>query len=147
MLDSILHQHPVPMVGLNPDVPEQLESIVAKCLEKDRDLRYQHASDLRSDLTSLKHDLESARLRGVTLQAEPGVGEGQEELRTRRSVSAQPTTHVAERQVRGLPVRGLETVAAIGAVQLSRRQHTGAFMLLLSRTEIKRLYWSGHSPS
>ena len=58
-IDAILHQNSVPPVRLNPDVPEALDSIVARCLEKNRDLRYQHASDLASDLKRLKRDLES----------------------------------------------------------------------------------------
>src|SRR3954447_2519842 len=59
MLEAILHQAPVPVVRLNPDIPEQLEAIIEKCLEKDRDMRYQHASDLLSDLKRLKRDLQS----------------------------------------------------------------------------------------
>jgi len=59
MLDSILHQVPMAPVRLNPDVPEQLEHIINKCLEKDRNLRYQHASGICSDLKRLKRDLES----------------------------------------------------------------------------------------
>ena len=56
----------VPMTRLNPDVPLELESIVRKCLEKDRDRRYQRAHDLRSDLEKLKRDLESPQLRSST---------------------------------------------------------------------------------
>jgi serine/threonine protein kinase/Flp pilus assembly protein TadD len=59
MLDSILHQVPMAPVRLNPDVPEQLEHIINKCLEKDRNLRYQHASGICSDLKRLKRDLQS----------------------------------------------------------------------------------------
>ena len=48
IVDAILNRAPVPPVRLNPDVPAALERIIDKCLEKDRDLRYQHASDIRS---------------------------------------------------------------------------------------------------
>ena len=61
IFDSILNRTPVPAVRLNPDVPPKLEEIVTKCLEKDRNLRYQHASDIRTDLQRLKRDTESAR--------------------------------------------------------------------------------------
>lgn len=56
---SILQQSAVPAVRLNPDVPASLEEIINKCLEKDREMRYQHAADVRSDLKRLKRDLEA----------------------------------------------------------------------------------------
>ncbi len=62
IFDSILNRAPVPPVRLNPDLPPKLEEIVTKCLEKDRNLRYQHASDIRTDLQRLKRDTESVRL-------------------------------------------------------------------------------------
>src|SRR5271167_4691234 len=61
--DSILNSAPVPAVRLNPDLPAELESIINKCLEKDRNLRYQHASEIRTDLQRLKRDSDSGRLR------------------------------------------------------------------------------------
>ena len=53
---AILELPPVPPVRLNPEVPPKLEEIINKCLEKDPDLRYQHAADLRADLQRLKRD-------------------------------------------------------------------------------------------
>ena len=58
---AILERQPVPAVRINPEVPPKLEEIVNKCLEKDRSLRYQHASDIRTDLQRLKRDTESAK--------------------------------------------------------------------------------------
>jgi len=60
--DGILNRTPVPAVRLNPDIPVELERIIDKCLEKDRGLRYQNASDIRSDLQRLKRDRDSGRL-------------------------------------------------------------------------------------
>ncbi|HYA25078.1 MAG TPA: protein kinase [Terriglobales bacterium] len=57
---AILDGTPTPAVRLNPDVPPKLEEIIGKCLEKDRNLRYQHAADLRADLQRLKRDTGSA---------------------------------------------------------------------------------------
>jgi len=62
IFESILNRAPVTPVRLNPDLPSDLERIIAKCLEKDRDLRYQNAADVRTDLQRLKRDTDSARL-------------------------------------------------------------------------------------
>jgi len=56
VFDSILNHAPTPAVRLNPDLPVEFERIIDKCLEKDRDLRYQHASEIRADLERLKRD-------------------------------------------------------------------------------------------
>ena len=73
IFEAILNRAPVPPVRLNPDVPAELERIIAKCLEKDRDLRYQNAADLRTDLRRMKRDTDSAR---VIISAEPGAATG-----------------------------------------------------------------------
>ena len=61
VFESILNRAPIPAIRLNPDFPPELERIINKCLEKDRNLRYQHASDIRVDLQRLKRDTESGR--------------------------------------------------------------------------------------
>ncbi|HEY2820537.1 MAG TPA: protein kinase [Candidatus Acidoferrum sp.] len=61
IFESILHRAPVSPVRLNPDLPTRLEEVINRALEKDRDLRYQHASDIRSELKRLKRDTDSGR--------------------------------------------------------------------------------------
>jgi eukaryotic-like serine/threonine-protein kinase len=60
--DSILNRQPAAVTRANPEAPAELERIIAKALEKDRELRYQTASEMRSDLKRLRRDTESARV-------------------------------------------------------------------------------------
>jgi eukaryotic-like serine/threonine-protein kinase len=61
IFDGILNRKPVPVSQLNHQVPHELEQVINKALEKDRDLRYQHASEIRTDLQRLKRDTERLR--------------------------------------------------------------------------------------
>jgi serine/threonine protein kinase len=77
IFDSILNRAPVAPVRLNPDLPAEVERIVNKCLEKDRNLRYQHAADIRSDLKRLQRDSYSGRAISAEVPAKatlPQVG-------------------------------------------------------------------------
>jgi serine/threonine protein kinase/Tfp pilus assembly protein PilF len=67
LFDSILHKVPVAPVRLNPDLPGDFERIINKALEKDRELRYQHAADIRTDLKRLKRETESGRASAVNV--------------------------------------------------------------------------------
>jgi TolB-like protein/Flp pilus assembly protein TadD/predicted Ser/Thr protein kinase len=68
---AILERDPTSAVRVNPDLPVKLEGIINKALEKDRELRYQHAADMRADLKRLKRDTESGRALTVDEQTRP----------------------------------------------------------------------------
>ena len=59
--EAILHRDPVAPIRLNPDIPVALQEVIHRALEKDRDLRYQHAADIRAELQRLKRDTDSSR--------------------------------------------------------------------------------------
>jgi Tfp pilus assembly protein PilF len=73
IFDSILNRAPVPPVRLNGNLPPELERIIGKCLEKDFNLRYQHASEIRADLRRMKRDTDSAP---TVISAEKGTAAG-----------------------------------------------------------------------
>ena len=107
--EAIMNRAPVPVVRLNHDVPARMEEIINKAIEKDRDLRYQHASEMRGDLQRLKRDTDTGRI------AIPAVGEAT--LAT-HPVAPQSTS-VSDSMTRAQPVQGRRNVmlkAAAAAV-------------------------------
>jgi serine/threonine protein kinase len=90
--EAIVNRAPVAVVRLNHDVPVKLEDIINRALEKDRELRYQHASDMRSELQRLKRDTESGRMASPasTGSEQSGIAAGNSSLRS--AVSTVVTT-------------------------------------------------------
>jgi tetratricopeptide (TPR) repeat protein/tRNA A-37 threonylcarbamoyl transferase component Bud32 len=73
IFESILNRTPVAVVCLNPSLHAELERIICKCLEKDRSLRYQHASDIRTDLQRIKREADTPRLPIGAREAATGI--------------------------------------------------------------------------
>src|SRR2546425_2931922 len=81
IFNSILERDPVPAVRLNPDLPRKLEDIINRALEKDRDLRYQHASDMRAELQRLKRETETSRAAALSGTAVVPIAKSTKTLR------------------------------------------------------------------
>jgi len=94
IFNSILERTPVPPIRLNPDLPAKLEEIISKALEKDRNLRYQHASDMRTDIQRLKRETDSGcpmAMSDTVQLASPAIPSSQERKpeSARQSVNAE----------------------------------------------------------
>jgi serine/threonine protein kinase/Tol biopolymer transport system component len=92
---AILERQPVPAVRLNPDLPPKLEDIISRALEKDRELRYQHASEIRSELMRLKRDTDSGRILSLGSRAAHEVAP---ETAIQSVAAAQPSAGLARKQ-------------------------------------------------
>jgi serine/threonine protein kinase/tetratricopeptide (TPR) repeat protein len=90
IFDEILNRAPIAPVRLNPAVPAELERIINKALEKNRDLRYQHASEMRTDLQRLKRDTDSGRVSTTGSGAVPAA-----HLSATQVAPQQPATQIA----------------------------------------------------
>ncbi|MGA7625658.1 MAG: protein kinase [Candidatus Acidiferrales bacterium] len=112
IFDAILNRTPLEVVRLNPDVPAQLEAVINKALEKDRNLRYQHASEMRADLQRLKRDTSSGRVARPSVAITPGAVPTSTEVTasstptaasSARISAAQPSSSSAELQTGASP--------------------------------------------
>jgi len=84
--EAILNRVPVAPVRLNPDLAPKLEEVISKALEKDRELRYQHASELRSDLKRLKRDTDTGRT--LVQSSDPAESQGRESSSSRAGMDS-----------------------------------------------------------
>lgn len=121
MLD-ILRRVPTPVLRINPELPPMLDLIISKALEKDPNLRYQHASDMRADLQRLKRDSESGRTAASAAAEEPGETASQEQARVRptsgklaAASSRFPVTEQPAGRARRLALPAVSVIAALVA--------------------------------
>jgi len=115
IFNAILERDPVPAVELNPQLPLKLQEVIDKLLEKDRDLRYQSAADLRGDLKRLKRDSESGRKISQPISA-PSVSVAVPPASSSRPSSSGSAVVAAARQHKlGAGVATLIVVAIVAA--------------------------------
>src|SRR5271168_4886854 len=77
IFDAILNRTPIPPLRVNPSLPPKFDDIIHRALEKDRELRYQHASEMRSELLRLKRDIETQRVLSLS-SSHVSAAQGQE---------------------------------------------------------------------
>ena len=123
LFDAILHKAPTAPVRLNPEVPQKLEDVINKALEKDVRMRYQSAADLRADLQRTKRDSDSGRSTAYATQEEEEPAQVQRPASGSRKSAAVATSMVGEGRPRpaglqsplvlGSAVAGLAVIAAL----------------------------------
>jgi len=111
--EAILNRAPTAPIRLNPDLPAEPERIISKALEKDVELRYQSAAEIRGDLKRLKRELDSSRISTSMHEAETGA-KGTASVRTKPSWSAAGKTVPASRYRAALVVAGVALLAVLG---------------------------------
>ncbi len=152
--EAIMNRAPVAMARLNHDIPPKLEDIINKALEKDRNLRYQHAADMRTDLQRLKRDTETGRAIAAGSGTVAAVSQSGSGLAQPRLAPASSPTSGSS----GLASSSTATVAGSAAtdrVVTSACAHPSrvklasylAVAILLAALLAGGLYYRSHQPS
>jgi eukaryotic-like serine/threonine-protein kinase len=126
--DAILHRAPVPPVRLNPDVPPDLERVISRAMEKDRNLRCQSASEMRADLRRLKRDTDSSRSATVNIQPHQDSQVSKAQAQIEHSSDAAIAIGLAKRHKKKLTIT-LAAVAVLvvaGGLWFYRANHSSA---------------------
>jgi serine/threonine protein kinase/lipoprotein NlpI len=128
IFDAILNREPIPPRRLNPGLPVELEQILSKALEKDREMRYQTAADLRADLKRLKRDFDLGRLRvGKATRSREGSGREHKAVASRiKAIAVLPLANLShnpeqEYFVDGMTEALITDLAQIGALRVISR--------------------------
>ena len=129
---AILDGKPTSLVRLNPDVPVELQRIIDKSLEKDRNLRYQSAADMRTDLQRLKRDTESQRISALGTAAPPVI-------RNRKLWLGVAALLIVLAAIYAYTMRSIPVLRVTGYTQITHDGHSGEVL----GTDGSRLYLIG----
>jgi len=139
--EAILNRTPVPPTRYQPEMPAELERIIGKALEKDADLRYQNAAELRADLKRLRRDTDSSRIAATSSSAHAAFNMPESVVISARTPGPQTVNeaaHVSSSAIADVASRNIGKIVSIGAVLLLliAAAGYGAYHLLLA----------GHAP-
>ncbi|HYL86370.1 MAG TPA: hypothetical protein VE263_19250, partial [Candidatus Angelobacter sp.] len=128
IFDAILHKNPVAAVRLNTSLPAEFEQVLQKAMEKDRDLRYQSAAEMRTDLKRLKRDTSSGRMNVGSSSAAPAHPSGSSEV---------PATHSSSAVAPAVPTKSvLSKPILLGALVLLVIVAFGSYRILTRPREL-----------
>jgi len=140
IFDAIMNRAPLAPIRFNPNLPPKLEDIINRALEKDRELRYQHAVDIKSELRRLKRDLESGRSSSVSSSSYAAYGVGPATVE-----SASASAHKTSGSARAVASASSGAVASVPAEPEPQRRWRKfmipAAVILLLAVIAGGLYW------
>jgi len=140
IFDAIMNRAPLAPIRFNPNLPPKLEDIINRALEKDRELRYQHAVDIKSELRRLKRDLESGRSSSVSSSSYAAYGVGSATVE-----SASASAHKTSGSARAVASASSGAVASVPAEPEPQRRWRKfmipAAVILLLAVIAGGLYW------
>src|SRR2546425_12086221 len=138
IFDAILNREPIAPVRLNPDLSSRLEEIINKALEKDRELRYQHASEIRSDLKRLQRDSASGRRTAVYMESQSVNAQSAQ-------VAALPANEEIGPRATALPQSQRKSGLSDAALSSARHRMTRSMVILAALVLVVALgiasYW------